>query len=108
MLKARQHIPNFCTGIEPKIVEVETTADLLALDWVAQWEGPDDGGLPFLRWSRTRFGHLIAEYGHGPEPSKWWVVAGVAPAHDLELPWFDPHPRFGQIAPSIDKTPLKA
>ena len=71
---ARQHIPGFCSGIEPQEVTVESVEDLARLEWIRSWR--DDPG--FYRFSmspRVPGWHsalLIAEFQEGRQ---WWVVA---------------------------------
>jgi len=37
MIRVRQHIPNFVDGATAKVAEAETTADLLAVPWIASY-----------------------------------------------------------------------
>jgi hypothetical protein len=37
MIRVRQHIPNFVDGATAKLAEAETTADLLAVPWIAAY-----------------------------------------------------------------------
>lgn len=89
MIEAREHIPNFITGFEPKTVRVKDLRELLAVDWIVNWSASAD----FHRFSLSRDGHepgvilLMAEmkasrYG----PASFWVVAYLRGAEALALP----------------------
>jgi len=71
----RQHIPNFCSDIDPKQYEVNNTEELLALDVVKSWKFVD---MPakFHQYSQSKHENeylLIAEYEE-EEKRKWWVI----------------------------------
>ena len=77
-MKIRQHISNFCSGIEPQEAEFDSLAELMAISWVKQWT--DDKG--FFRFSISDEHHLMAEANSG---KKWWVV-GYLTDYQLGLP----------------------
>lgn len=73
----RTHIANFCSGIDPKEYEVNTTDELLALNTVKDWKHHIIGGpIPFYQYSQSKHGSeylLIAEYKK-EEKHIWWVI----------------------------------
>jgi len=79
----RRHIPNFCSGIDPKQYEVNNTEELLALDVVKSWKFDVvkswkfvDVFRKFHQYSQSKHGNgylLIAEYEE-EEEHKWWVI----------------------------------
>jgi hypothetical protein len=79
LIKVVQHVPGFVSGVEPNVAQVATTADLLALPWIKQYEKRGDP--PFFRFSQSD-GLLMAEYGDG---KKWWVVARLS-GDPVDLP----------------------
>ena len=77
-MKIRQHISNFCSGIEPQEAEFDSLAELMAIPWVKQWTDDKD----FFRFSISNEHHLMAEIHSG---KKWWVV-GYLTNYQLDLP----------------------
>ena len=77
-MKIRQHISNFCSGIEPREIEFNNLAELMAISWVKQWTDDKD----FFRFSISDEHHLMAENHSG---QKWWVV-GYLTDYQLDLP----------------------
>lgn len=84
MIKAVEHVPGFVTGIEPNVADVATTAELLALPWVKQYEQAPDPAYSFHRWVQHH-GHLMTEYNGG---AVWFVVAYLS-GDPVELPEWD-------------------
>jgi hypothetical protein len=55
----RQHIPNFCSGFDPKDGAVDSVDELLRLPWVAHWAKSPD----FVRFSHAP----VSEHWRTPE-----------------------------------------
>ena len=77
-MKIRQHIPNFCSGVEPQEIEFNNLAELMAISWVKCWTDDKE----FHRFSISNGHHLMAETHTG---EKWWVV-GYLTDYQLDLP----------------------
>ena len=77
-MKIRQHISNFCSGIEPREIEFNSLAELMAISWVKYWTDDEN----FFRFSISNEHHLMAETHAG---EKWWVV-GYLTNYQLDLP----------------------
>ena len=78
MGRIRQHIPNFCSGLESQEIEFNNLAELMAIPWVKHWTDDED----FYRFSISNEHHLMAETDTG---KKWWVV-GYLTGYQLDLP----------------------
>lgn len=93
MIRVRQHVPGYCDGVTPRDATAATTAELLAVPWIAtcvEGEWFARNGLlwarPFHRFSVTRDSSptLIAEYDNGDH---WRVLAYILEGAVLvELP----------------------
>jgi len=86
-MKATQHIPNFCDfrpedGDTRRMVEFETTEQLISEGWVKAWED-DFSGHKFSHWAKSGR-HLMAVYGN--KPDAWWVVAYLSAPEMVQLP----------------------
>lgn len=75
MSKIRQHIPGFCSGLEPQSAEFETLKDLIEIPWVKRWKDSLDKGDTFTgyaRGSETKEEHLLmAMYNNN---TRWFVI----------------------------------
>ena len=83
MGKIRQHIPNFCSGLDSQEIEFNNLAELMAIPWVKQWT--DDKN--FFRFSISDEHRLMAETHSG---RKWWVI-GFLTDCQLNLPEWVKH-----------------
>lgn len=88
-MEIKQHVPNFVDGIEPRHAFFKTIEELLAIPWVNAWA--DDGykGLPFWRFSQSKYGDqylLMAEWKNEND-HRWWVIGYMTEPTDL--PNFD-------------------
>uniref|UniRef100_A0A6M3J1R8 Uncharacterized protein n=1 Tax=viral metagenome TaxID=1070528 RepID=A0A6M3J1R8_9ZZZZ len=84
MIIFRNYIPNFVEGVESKIIEVETTEQLLSLSFIKKWKDDKD----FYRFSKSKYFEdyylLMAEFKEG---KVWWVVGYLTGEKDkVELP----------------------
>lgn len=77
-MRIKQHIPNFCSGLEPQEVEFNNLAELMAIPWVKHWTDDKD----FFRFSISDGRYLMAEAHTG---RIWWVV-GYLTDCQLDLP----------------------
>ncbi len=84
----RKHIPSMCDGVKEEQWQVESTDELLELDWVKSWH-KDFDGLPFSQFSQSKDGDeylLMAEWRKGAV-RKWWVLGYLS--EDAGLPEFN-------------------
>ncbi len=94
-----QYRPNYCSGFEDARLDVQTTDELLALDWIKSWtdtpgfhrfvQSGGERGNDGPRWQGRRWWTLMVELHGGAE---WWVVAHVSEPPDL--PVWDCHRAF--------------
>lgn len=85
-MKVRQHVPNWA-DCDPKVDDVSSLAELLALPWVQSWERMREHG-PFVGWRRSddRGDRCSLMALYGDDESYWWVVADVPNALVVDLP----------------------
>jgi hypothetical protein len=86
-MKFTQHVPGFCSGVEPYEIE-GSLDDILADERIARWQHDTN----FHRWSVDRTGmengscRLMAEQDAG---KAWWVV-GYLDETPPGLPYWSP------------------
>lgn len=78
MGRIRQHIPNFCSGLESQEIEFNSLTELMAIPWVKHWTDDED----FHRFSISNEHHLMAETHSG----RRWRVVGYLTDYQLDLP----------------------
>ena len=76
-MKIKQHIPNYCSGIENQIDEFSNLEELKNIKWVKQWCEDEN----FYRFSISEE-CLMVEYSEGYN----WYVVGYLDEHIDWLP----------------------
>ena len=72
-MQVHQHIPSFVDGITPIEAEVNTLAELEALEFVERWKKRATFHRLSIHWDYADHTHLLmAEFEEG---RRWWVVA---------------------------------
>lgn len=93
----RQHIPNSCSGVEPKKCLVNSLTEMEAVPWIEIWKASwqtTTRSVPFtgFMWPELPPGQLLmAVYGNN---EKWWVVGYVRDGSLADfglLEWKPPH-----------------
>lgn len=87
--KFQQHIPNFCSGIDPVVFEFETIQELLDHNVIIRSR---NSAPRFQRFSLSKSEYpsdrerLMVE-GKKEDGSNWWFVVGyIEPKNELDLP----------------------
>lgn len=79
MIKIKQRIPNFCSGVNPQTAEAETLEEILQTPWIQNYTKQD-----FHQFTRSRDGKLLML--ENEDGTHWWVVGTVAAGNVMELP----------------------
>lgn len=90
MNEFRQHIPGYCSGIEPFSLNFNTKEELLSNEWINNWtKHPFDLEEPnpeFLKFSLSN-NRLICEFKSG---KKWYVIGYIKHPELVDLPKWEP------------------
>jgi hypothetical protein len=78
-----QHIPPYVQTNEYLVFDFNTTEELLDHPWIAVWGQQDFKEKPFSRYSLSKDGYLMAEFG---DNEVWWALGKIQYPDKISLP----------------------